>query len=336
MVFFLIATHSTCEFEHHEPLLIADSAYACVCGLPTKVRAANAAASAAQRLRSRRPLARNTVILIHRGSLTSHGDAEYKRNRASLILCPFIVPSVAGARGDMTGITIFNDHVLFHEGMNVNSKEPHPSIDGLPLSKFADLALRWGKYSDYLLRTQKTAMRKSSDYEGLPREDFYDIYFNVTTDAYTESADPRIHIAFHDTDGDDFDYAGIGRVTPRQTSDYKSGPKGELREIKFKIYRAVINRQKGDADTWFRDELTRLEVILDDLDQATRTLRSWADSGLSMKVYCPGLFCRTYDPGVIGNDQLLLHADKGLSLDDFKQKLKCKVCGARCSGMSVV
>jgi hypothetical protein len=232
----------------------------------------------------------------------------------------------------MNSITIYKDHVLY----NGNSKEPRPSIDALPLSEFAGLARRWLVYSAYLLRTQKIQMHRSNDFEGSPLEADYWLNFNVTTDAYTQSADPRIIISFHNAYGDDYDYVETVEVSPRSRSDYSRGTKGKMTESRFKIYSATIQRREGNVEIWLRDELTRLKGILDDLDQATRTLRSWADSGLSMKVYCTKLFCRTYDPGIIGSDQLLLHADKGLSLDDFKQKLKCKVCGARCSGMSVV
>ncbi len=179
-------------------------------------------------------------------------------------------------------------------------------------------------------------MRKSSDHDGSPFEDFYDIYFNVTTDDYTESADPYISITFHDTLDDDYDYVGMARVSRRATTAYKWGDKGEMCEKRFKIYRAEIKRKEGDAEIWFRDELAPLQGILDDLDQTTRTLRSWADSGLSMRVVCTKLFCRSYNSAIIGSDQLLLDAGEGLSLDDFNQKMRCKVCGARSPILSVV
>jgi hypothetical protein len=108
-------------------------------------------------------------------------------------------------------------------------------------------------------------------------------------------------------------------------------------ETKFKICSAEITRNEGDAEAWFKHELVRLKKLLDDLDQATANLRSWAESGLSMKVSCTTSFCRTDDhrPWIISPDQLRLHLSKGLSLDDLKRKLRCKVCGGRCSNISV-
>jgi hypothetical protein len=170
-------------------------------------------------------------------------------------------------------------------------------------------------------------MGTSTDYDGYPLEDFYNISFNATNE-YTEAANTSIYITFNGThDEGDHDY--VKRV--QRVGRLKTACGGKPTEERFKIYRAVIRRKEGDAEAWFKDELTRLEKLLDDLDQAMLTLRSWADSGLSMEV-----FCTSYShSSVISPDQLLLHSSKGLSLDDFKRKLRCKVCGARCSNISV-
>ena len=231
-------------------------------------------------------------------------------------------------RGKMREIVIFKDHTHFDREWK--SDERRPSIDGLPLSRFADLFLRWRKYSGYLLRTQKILMRTSTDNDGLPIEHFYDISFNATNEC-AASANTSISITFNDTYDGDHDYVAMVHRGGRPTTAYKWGSKGTPTETRFKIYRAVIRRKEGDAEAWFKDELTRLEKLLDGLDQGTLTLRSWADSGLSMKV-----FCTAYShSSVISPDQLLLHSSKELSLDDFKRKLRCKVCGARCSNISV-
>jgi hypothetical protein len=219
-----------------------------------------------------------------------------------------------------TEIIIFKDYVQFQTGWN-GLGEPRPSIDGLPLSEFADLTRRWSKYAAYLLRSQKIRMRVSHDHDG-QFEDYCDLRFNAKDDG-TASDDTSISITCHQAYADDYDYVRMVQA--------KYFRPARQRECKFKIFRAALRRKEGNAGAWFRDELIRLKKLLDDLDQATLTLRTWADSGLSMKV-----FCTAYShSSSISGDQLRLYASKGLSLDDFQQNLKCKVCGGRCSGLLV-
>jgi hypothetical protein len=232
----------------------------------------------------------------------------------------------------MTEINIFEDHVFFDGGWKTEDRRP--PIDGFPLSKFADLYRLCRTYSDYLLRTQKIKMKTYTDWEGIPFDEIHEIRFNAT-DHHTDwsSSATAIWLTCYDTSRDDYDYVAKGTWMAPSRFGGRTKVHGEKRS---RISKAAIKRTEGDAEPWFRDELTRLKKILDGLDQATLTLRSWADSGLSMRVSCSTWCCRgNHNPAIISSDQLLLHAIKGLSLDDFKQKLKCKVCGTRCSSVRV-
>lgn len=172
-------------------------------------------------------------------------------------------------------------------------------------------------------------LRTSRDYDGFPFEDFYEIHYGAR-DEYNYSDDILISITFNDTCDDDYDY--VAMASRSTTTAYKSGRRSDSKETRFKINRVVIKRKEGKAVTWIKGELVRLKTILDDLDHATQILRSWAENGIDMRVFCTKLRCRSNDnPAIILSSQLLVHANNGLSLDDFKRKLKCKVCGARCS-----
>ncbi|WP_027170554.1 hypothetical protein [Mesorhizobium sp. WSM3224] len=225
----------------------------------------------------------------------------------------------------MRGLTVYKDHVIHHNGLEGNQ----PPIEGLSLTTFASIALRWNKSKDYLLRTHAMTLRKTTDYDGFPFEDFYEIRYGVK-DHYHASDDPSIRVTFNDTREAEYDY--VAMASRDTTTAYKRGRSGTPQETRFKIHSASIGRQEGDADVWAKGEAVRLTAILDGLDQAMHTLRSWAESGVNMRVLCPTWACRwDAKQAIISSDRLLAYADKGLSLDDFKLKLRCRVCGAACS-----
>nr|WP_314875988.1 hypothetical protein [uncultured Pseudomonas sp.] len=222
----------------------------------------------------------------------------------------------------MQALTVFKDHVVCPD-----TREEHPLIEGLQLSKLADIVLRWNNYRAYLLRTHRMALHKSSDYDGSPFEDFYQIRYKVD-DCYTISEDPYISITFEDTFDSDYDYTAM--ASRSTTTAYKMGRALPPQETKFKIYRAILRRREGDAEIWFQHEIARLQRILDDLDAATINLNLWAASDINMRVSCPAANCSSRKhPTILLPSQLLVHANSKLSLDAFKEKLTCKSCGAR-------
>lgn len=222
------------------------------------------------------------------------------------------------------GLTIFKNYFSYH-GERIN----HRSTKKLSLSKFADIVLRWSNYGDYLLRTHQLRLIRSSDYGGSPFEDFYDICYGEENN-FLDSSKPSISITFHDTSNDDANYDYVAMASLNTTTAYKRGRTRQPQEVKFKIYSANVKRKEGDADIWIQDELVRLQSILDNLDKATQNLHLWAENGLNMRVFCASYNCRA-NPVVIPSNQLLVYANNGISLEDFKRRLKCKVCGAHCS-----
>ena len=229
----------------------------------------------------------------------------------------------------MIGLTVFRDHVIYHPDIKVK----RPPIEGVTLSKLAELALRFNRHRDYLLRAQRMTLRKSSDYDGYPFEDFYEIGYEAKSHS-ASSYETSISLTFTDTLDDDHDY--VTMASRSTTTAYKRGSSGKPKETRFKAHKAIIRCKEGEADVWIQGELARLQGIFDDLDQATQSLRSWADSGLGMKVLCATAGCRSGgNPAIVSSGQLLIYANQGLSFDDFKQKLRCKVCGARCSSIFI-
>lgn len=226
----------------------------------------------------------------------------------------------------MQALTIFKDRVICPD-----TREEHPMIEGLSLSEFSHIVLRWSNYGAYLLRTQRMALHTSSDYDGSPLEDFYQIRYNVDN-CYTISDEPCISITFESTFDSDYDYTAMASRCTRTA--YKIGRPLQPQETKFKIYRAMLRRKAGDAETWFQNELVRLKRIFDDLDAATSELSNWARSDINMRVVCPTLDCQSNrSPTPIPPNQLLSYSNAGLSLDILKERLKCKFCGTRCSNI---
>lgn len=223
----------------------------------------------------------------------------------------------------MQALTIFKERIVYPD-----TREEHPSIEGLSISKFSEIVLRWSNYGDYLLRTERMALHTSSDYDGSPLEDFYQIRYNVDN-SHTISDDPFISIIFESTFDSDYDYTAMASRSTRTA--YKRGRPLQPQETKFKIYRVILRRKAGEAETWFKNELIRLKRIFDKLDETTSDLSNWAKSDINMRVFCPTRDCRSYqNPAIIPPSQLLSYSNSGLSLENLKEKLKCKVCGARC------
>ena len=223
------------------------------------------------------------------------------------------------------GITIFEDYFFYNY-----EKIHHQPIKELPLSKFADIALRWSNYGDYLLRTHQLSLIKSENHDGFPLQDFYIISYDGKNNIL-DSRKPLINISFYETSNRDVNYNYVAMASRSTTTAYKRGRTGQPCEVKFKIYSASIKRDEGEADIWIQGELIRLQGIFDNLDKATQSLHLWAENGLNMRVFCASHSCRALNPAIIPNNQLLAHANNGLSLDDLKRRLKCKICGAHCS-----
>lgn len=201
-------------------------------------------------------------------------------------------------------------------------RERHPSIEGFSLVKFKDIALRGYKYRIYMERAERIKINKFIDYEG----GFQDSYsFSFPASSISGRIDTRMAVMFEDTRDNDYDY--ISMETRDTSTAYKWGPKGSPSEVKFKINRTIIEREKGDAESWFECELTRLKGILDGLDKATKSLQSWAEHGIDIKVFC----ANCHNAAIIPGGRLLTYVEHGLSLEQFKTKLKCNRCGSGCN-----
>ncbi|UYB72581.1 hypothetical protein [Aeromonas veronii] len=242
--------------------------------------------------------------------------------------------------GKIDGLTVLKEGVRYHQWIS----GIQPPLEGVSLPILADIALRSNKYLHFLRRTQGIELYKGGDNEGFPIVQSTNLrYFNkekvdkplaVTgmrnfnlTELLPRNPVAEILIYFHDTDGDDYDYIAQEYKVQRGT-DYKSGPASGPFDMKFKIYQVNIKRPEGDVAEWLQGEVVRLKNTLDGLDHDTQSLRSWAEAGINMRVICGGSQCCPV--GLVESRELLVLANKGLSLDDVRQKLKCKACGARC------
>lgn len=226
----------------------------------------------------------------------------------------------------MQALTIFKDHVIYPDAPT-DMRTELPLVEGLLLENFSKIVLRWGKYSPYLLRTQRMALKKWSDYDGIPLEDLYQIRFNAD-DYYTDSEDPYLLACFESIYDGDYDYTTMANRC--RSTAYKIGRPTTPIETRFKIHKVFLRRKAGDTQEWFRGEALRLNLLLDSLDRITTDLSAWATSDVNMKVLCRTKTCSSRkNPTIISPSQLAAHARSEISVDAFREKLKCKACGAR-------
>jgi hypothetical protein len=228
---------------------------------------------------------------------------------------------------NIRNILIYSDHVIY----NGDHKNHYPSIDGVSLKILSKIVINLERYPEYLLRTSHIKLRKWRDYDGLPFEDFYDILYNVNPKKH-EIIEPSITVVFNSTNEENVKYDYTAMASRDTSTAYKYGSRMTPTETRFKVCRAIIKRNEADADTWIQSELARLENICDLLEKITKDLKSWAESKIEMRVFCPtAATCRPYSSAaIITCDQLSIYSKQGLSLEDLKQKLICKVCGKRC------
>lgn len=229
-------------------------------------------------------------------------------------------------RGIMQELTIEKYHVIYQ-----GSREKQPLIEALSLSKFVDIVLRWDNYRDYLLRTHHMSLGCVYDYDRHPFEDNYDLKYNSGF-GRKASEDIVISIRFYSTIGDDYDY--VAMASSSTINPYIEGGATRPVETRFKASGVFLKRKEGDAEIWFQHEVKRIQRILDDLDAATASLSNWANSDVNMKVFCSTIGCQANkSPAIIPPSQLLTYSNAGLSLDNLKERLKCKFCGARCGNI---
>lgn len=224
----------------------------------------------------------------------------------------------------MKNLQIYDEYTI-----SPPSKEHNPSIDGASLLEISDVIRRIRSYSIYFEKHFRIKFRKWEDYDGYPFEDFYGIYY-ISGEKFDFNRDENITVCFKDTHKEDYDY--IAMAARDTTTAYKRGKRIQPQETKFKRERAIIWRKLDEPTVWVKNEVRRLKTIVDQLDEKTRTLSSWADSDLNMQVFCSTSLCRTYsDTAIISNDKLRVYAGNGLTFEELKLKMKCTKCGTPAS-----
>lgn len=223
------------------------------------------------------------------------------------------------------GFSIYDDYVIYHDD---REKKHRPIIPGATLQVISDIVLRWSYYAAYMLRTQKIRMDKSIETDSCIFKDSHTLTYDVT-ETYISgfSERPSIDVEFTSTSSDNYDYTA-SRSRDSSTA-YKLGKSHPARETRFKAVRANIFRKEGDADVWIKSELARIRSIMCEVDEETKSLESWAKSGINMAVLCSSPDCFTFSIPIISPKQLHIYSLKGFSIKDLKEKLICKDCGTR-------
>lgn len=223
---------------------------------------------------------------------------------------------------DKSFFMVYIDHMTLHDERH--GRRDAPLLNSLSLSVIADFVLRCKKYYFYMSAVENIHLSTIRDFDGFPLEERYNFFFEGNPDAEKT----MLFVTFHDCSWSETDYDYIDQAYLDRSTAYKIKirPKGDT---KFKIYSAQFIRRCGGGQSWFIAELQRYKTLLDRLDAATLTLQSWAGSGLSMRVYCSKMLCSwPQGPSEMPAERLNIYAKKGWSLDELKQKLKCRECGS--------
>jgi hypothetical protein len=231
---------------------------------------------------------------------------------------------------DESFFVVRNDHMEWHsrdQRGNRLKKRSAPPFNLLSLPFFADFVLRFRRHAPYMRLVERIRMETGSDYEGSPLEDRFVFFFDggISDDSRT-----MLIVTFLSC-GHETDYDYVAMTAADRSTAFKFRPSGPETETKFKIHSAQFSRRRGGGQAWFIAEMQRLKMLFDRLDAATQTLQSWADSGLSMRVSCSGGFLCGREPVYIPPARLALFAEKGGSIEEFRQKLKCRECGSPAS-----
>lgn len=219
---------------------------------------------------------------------------------------------------------------------SVDGKVHLPPIDGVSLSELAKIVHLGRKFNQHLVKWHQIYINKYYDYDGYPLEDFYEVFYDATS-AFERSKSPAILLRFESVSSDDDTFDYIAMAERDTTTAYKRGIKGTPKETKFRASGAWVTSREGPVELWIRREAARLAAIIDKLEASSKDLCTWSDNGFDMSVTCAAVRCvnHTYPP-VIPNARLRPYADKGLTLEQFREKLKCSRCGNSTSVLSVI
>jgi hypothetical protein len=226
----------------------------------------------------------------------------------------------------MYGINIHEDYALYYVNHEpIAEKGPVPA--GLPLSLFKNIAMMWSSFGIYMAENERVYMRCSHNYDGTPFEDFYIFTFDGD-DCFDDRSGISMDVIFWSDGQSGMKHDYTKMVSKDNNTAYKYRPSGPPHEINFKVHAAKIRKNSGDTEAWFRSELNRLMAILEQLKEETATLENWANSGLSMRVYCSLPNCLSfYHRSDISSERLLKFVKHGLSLSQLQIKMKCQNCG---------
>ncbi len=204
-----------------------------------------------------------------------------------------------------TLISIYHDHITYR----CEETTHYPQIEGVSIQVLASIVLRWhDKYRLYMKQNQPDmSLETYRDFEGLADANYIIRYGDLSVQ------EKSIRIHFSQCDDNDFDIK----------TDVKTYRNSE-RFIHLKCLFAIVQNSQDDVDVWIKHEAERLQNIMNSLDKATQNLHCWAQQGLDMNVYCH----KCNSSSVISNINLHIHNNNGLSLDDLKNKLRCKKCAS--------
>ncbi|MGO6947013.1 MULTISPECIES: hypothetical protein [Rhizobium] len=227
----------------------------------------------------------------------------------------------------MRDLIIYEDHVVIAPHYKAKS----PSIAGVSLKDLARIAYLGTKYWSYLLTRHQIYLYSYSNYDGYPLEDFVQFFYEAQS-VSLHRKEASLAVVFEATSGD-YDYVAMAS---RDTSTgYKRGKRSPPQETRFKADRASVAIPPGETESWIPREIVRLAAIVDNLEASTQSLRSWADSSVDMRVGCSTVGCKNQAGVIFPPARLKPYADKGLSLETFRGKLKCSHCGKPSSRLGV-
>lgn len=138
-----------------------------------------------------------------------------------------------------------------------------------------------------------------------------------------------ISLEYKSTSSDIYDYTNIVRLYP--STAYKMRFGGQSREVRFKLANILL---EGVSWDYVKISSEHLQRLYDDLlylersfliaNDLTKDISTWTSSGMGMIPFC---HCRTLS--ILSNQTISEFSRNGLTLEQLKQRLKCKRCGKR-------
>lgn len=220
--------------------------------------------------------------------------------------------------------------LLRHENADEIALSVKGGVQLVCANDLAILAHRIYQNQFYFHRNHDVHTRYTQDFDGSGRQRI-DISKEERPRDYTSDWILRITFAQCYRDEESFIYEADLIEDTRTGYPYRSANRGLK---KFKACHAFLNQPPIEAAEWITEQYILWRGELDRIENASKSLHSWASTGLDMAVRCRSCVASAFlgdkiQTSIFSSRDLNAYASSGLDLTAFASKLKCSACGKR-------